>query len=113
MGNLTSLWFTIYFYILLVFRVYNYFWNIFKRTQGCRDARLEIRLDATGDGDIFCGQRSNSLKNDVIDGIVYRAFLPFRIYVITETAQSADGVTDIGFALKYYQVIAFYLHQYH
>ena len=69
-------------------------------------------MDATGDGDIFCGQRFNSLKNDVIDGIVYRAFLPFRIYVITETAQSADGVTDIGFALKYYQVIAFYLHQY-
>jgi len=78
--------------------------DIAKRTQGCRDARLEIRLDATGDGDIFCGQRFNSLKNDVIDGIVYRAFLPFRIYVITETAQSADGVTDIGFALKYYQL---------
>ena len=70
------------------------------------DARLEIRLAATGAGDIFCGQRFNSLKSDAIDGVVYRTFVPFRIYVITEGTQS-DSTTDIGWALKWYQVIIY------
>ena len=58
---------------------------------------------ATGAGDIFCGMRFNSLKSDAIDGIVYRSFLPFRIYVINEGTQS-KAATDSGFSLKYYQV---------
>ena len=42
-----------------------------------------------------------------VDGAVTIRFVPFDIYVLTETAQSM-GNTDVGFALKYTQVSIMY-----
>ena len=47
-----------------------------------------------------------------MDGAVTISFVPFDIYVLTETGQNVGNRDEIGFSLKYTQVSTVYPLQY-